>query len=223
MVATDDRPVCRSRSVLKRTTSVPANTFNAIVRSTTKGARSFAPKPKRPCSVSSYRLTPPSILKKTSTRLTTFLTAMSTVSTARVVSQNVDILRLSATTRGGLSKVLSSSCTSVMAVCSGMAGGLSRYSGCLPDNGGDPSQVPDSRVDGVVTSQQGPGWTMFIKRWITWRTWLSAGGGEVSDGERFEEMKLRKEASPWLTVFQVSIIIMLTASLCRNVERIWDL
>jgi hypothetical protein len=122
----------------------------------------------------------------------------------------------------GLSKALSP-CTSVMAVCSGMVGGLERYSICLQDNGEDLSQVSDSQVGVVVGSEQGSSWIMFVKRWITWQSWSSADWGENSDSGRIEEIKRRKEVSPWLTVFQVSIIILLTASLCRNVERIWDL
>jgi hypothetical protein len=142
-----------------------------------------------------------------------------------VVSQNGENFCLSASTHtvcGELTRALSP-CTSVMAVCSGIVGELGRYSICLEDNGGDLSQVSDSQVGAVVGSQQGQSWIMFVRRWITWQSWPSADWGESYESGRVEEIKRRKEVSPWLTLLQVSIIILLTASLCRNVERIWDL
>lgn len=107
-----------------------------------------------------------------------------------------------------------------MAMCSGMMGGLEGYSVCLPSGMEEDGRNQNSQVTtmSVAAPQRGPWWFMFIRRWTFGEIWSSSTGNEA-----VEVIKERKEASPWLTVFQIFAIMLLTVTLYRNLEGLWSL
>ncbi|KAF9446989.1 hypothetical protein P691DRAFT_783027 [Macrolepiota fuliginosa MF-IS2] len=191
----------RRSSLLKRTTTAPASAFNAVIKTTQKGARTLATVPAKrvfkSTKPSSQKMSPPPPVL--GGRVTTIFAAFSIYSGA------------------GDEYLGSPSYASMMVLCSRVGEPNGPY--FPPAMGSNSDRASRVTAMGVV-EQKRPWWSVLFM-------WWSVGGAsgrrgsrvESGDGgyRKIEEVAPGKE-SPFLAVFQIVAIMLLTAMLTRNLE-----
>ncbi|KAF5350997.1 hypothetical protein D9756_008199 [Leucocoprinus leucothites] len=225
-------PRSRRSSILKRTASFPAATVNFITRSKRQddgnrgrtsvfdeqgGLRSALGMAKLPDARKAPDMSaPPSVVCP---GLTTFITAMSVcTSTRAILSSDGGGNFYAGKSVNGLAAL--TPCASVMAMYSGRMGGFGYSNVSLFPQHVDAEQNQHSRVRAldvrVATSPPEYGqWSYFLKRWGFGISLPTSRNRETIS--RIEQPNCGR-VSPWLTTFQILLIMLLTISLYRNME-----
>jgi len=106
-------------------------------------------------------------------------------------------------------------CASVLAMYSGMIGGFRdpTESGFVSNPDSSDSQ---SHWMGL---KSGSGWFWVVDQWKSYIDWLPIPGQLTS---HLDIPSTQDRVSPWLTMFQIFVIILLSIMLYRNLEIVFD-
>jgi len=216
----------RCTTILKRTASFHAATTGLIARAVTKGGeRRCTFNPHENGNLSSIRDLPESPRQTgppdmdvpasaAGAGLTTFLATVSVCPSTRAILSSADHAFGLHKSRNPLMAL--TPCASVLAMYSGMIGGYRdpTESGFVsnPDSGDS-----QSRRRGF---QSQSGWLWLAERWRSCIDWLPIPN-QVTSHE--DDQSIQGRVSPWLTMFQIFVIILLSIMLYRNMEIAFDL
>jgi len=214
----------RCSSILKRTASFHAATANLIARAVTKGGDRRCTVNRQEKSIlspildlpeSSEQTGPPKMVVPSSvagTGLTTFLTTVSVCPSTRAILSSGDHdfgLRKSRNPLMALTP-----CASVMAMYSGMMGGFgeSTESVFVYNTNAEHNQ------SSWLGLQSGQRWFWFVERWKSCIERLPIPNQATND---WNSQPGQGRVSPWLTIFQIFVIMFLSVMLYRNMEIIF--
>ena len=207
----------RCSTILKRTASFHAATTGLIARAVTKGGEHrWTFNPQENGNLPSIRDLPESSRQTGHPGSTSLTTLLTTVSVCPGTMANLSPGDQAFGLRKSRNPLMAlTPCASVLAMYSGMIGGFRdpTESGFVSNPDSSDSQ---SHWMGL---KSGSGWFWVVDQWKSYIDWLPIPGQLTS---HLDIPSTQDRVSPWLTMFQIFVIILLSIMLYRNLEIVFD-